>query len=59
MRKRVPGIIITSQTLKRTPKTGQGREEAKDFRVSGIALTGIVPIVSVEAEEELDVLVGG
>jgi hypothetical protein len=40
-------IIITTNTLQRSPDTGKSREESKKPRMRRIALRGIVPMVCV------------
>lgn len=57
MRKRISGIIITSQTLQCTPDPRQSREKSEESRMGGITLAGIIPILSIEAEEELNILI--
>lgn len=55
MRKQRSRISIPSQTLQRSPYTRQRGEESEKAGVPAVALRWIVPVVGVEAEEELDV----
>ena len=59
MRKRVSGIIVTTQTLQASPYPRKRRKETKESRVARVALAGVVPVVGVKAEEKFDVLAFG
>lgn len=51
VRKDVPGIVITSETLKGTPNSRQSREEAKQSRMTRVALLWICPVRRIQTEE--------
>lgn len=57
MWKRIPGIIVTPQTLQASPDSREGRKKAKQPGVRRVALARIIPLVGVKTEEQLDVLV--
>ena len=57
MWKRIPGIIVTPQTLQASPDSGEGRKETKQPGVRRVALARIIPLIGVKTEEQLDILV--
>ena len=59
MWKRIPGIIVPSQTLKSPPNPGNSGKESQEPRVGRVALHRVVPMPGIEAEKELNVLEEG
>lgn len=54
----IAGIVVTSQTLKRAPNTGNRCEETKKPRVGAVAHRRLVPVSCVQAEEKLEMAHG-
>jgi len=50
-------VTVTAEALQETPDRRQCGEKAEEARVVRVALHGVLPVVGVQAEEELDVLV--
>lgn len=58
MRKNVPGIVKTPNALQCAPNAGKGRQETEKSGMRAVAPCGLVPVTSVQAEEELNVAHG-
>lgn len=56
MREHVSRIGITSKTLQCTPYSRKAGEESKKARMCRVTLYRVLPIVSIEAEKEFNVL---
>lgn len=52
----VPSVLVSAKTLQQSPDWRKGGEKSKGSRILRIALNRVLPVVSIETEEELNVL---
>lgn len=50
------GVVVSAKTLQSTPYSRKSRKKAKETRVPGVALRGVVPVIRIEAKEKFNIL---